>query len=99
MKSLEQQLRSDDEEDIKKDEQDGVNIDVLDIMDSLKDQYENLEEKYKNYRAGKAKYKTGKLANDVQDNKSIFDYMSPKSKRVIQDDEGSDAKKSTNEES
>jgi hypothetical protein len=49
-------------------------------MDSLKDQFEGLQLKYQTHREGKSKYKTGKLASDMNNNKSIFDYMSPKSK-------------------
>lgn len=60
------------------DEEAAAEIDVLDIMESLKDQFESLEDKYKNYRQGKSKYKTGKLASDIVNNKSIFDYMSPR---------------------
>ena len=59
---------------------------MLDIMDSLRDQFESLEDKYKSYREGKSKYRTGKLANDTKDNRSIFDYMSPKKKDQLDDD-------------
>ncbi len=31
----------------------------------------------KDHRQAKTKYKTGKIGNDLQNNKSIFDYMSP----------------------
>lgn len=61
-------------------EYDNPDIDVLDIMDSLKDQFENLEQRYKTYREGKSKYKTGKLATDINNNKSILDFMSPSKK-------------------
>lgn len=82
MKNLQQQIISTEgEEDVPQETKDGVNIDVLDIMESLKDQFENLQEKYKNYRQGKAKYRTGKLATDIHNNKSIMDFLSPRRKQ------------------
>ncbi|TNV71375.1 hypothetical protein FGO68_gene262 [Halteria grandinella] len=76
MKSMQQQLGEGTDDDVGAEAQ--GEIDVLDIMDSLKEQFESLEQKYKTYRQGKSKYKTGKLASDIVNNKSIFDYMSPK---------------------
>eukprot|EP00347_Sterkiella_histriomuscorum_P014702 403359875 len=52
-------------------------LEVLDIMESLKDQYENIKQRREDHKTTKAKYKTGKIGNDLQNNKSIFDYMSP----------------------
>ena len=74
-------MTGDDEQDtLLAEENNEINVDVLDIMDSLKDQFEGLQLKYQTHREGKSKYKTGKLASDMNNNKSIFDYMSPKSK-------------------
>ena len=82
VKNLQQQVTGDDEQDtLLAEENNEINVDVLDIMDSLKDQFEGLQLKYQTHREGKSKYKTGKLASDMNNNKSIFDYMSPKSKQ------------------
>jgi DnaJ-domain-containing protein 1 len=75
MKSMQQQLQSEEEGGDSTAE--GAEVEVLDIMDSLKEQFESLQEKYKNYRQGKSKYKTGMLASDIANNKSIFEFMSP----------------------
>ncbi|CDW73683.1 dna polymerase zeta subunit [Stylonychia lemnae] len=85
-KNFQQQVQGlDEEEKIQQDE-----VEVLDIMESLKDQYDNIMNRVKDHRQAKAKYKTGKIGSDIQNNKSIFDYMSPDRSKRQQDENMTD---------
>lgn len=57
---------------------------MLDIMDSLKDQFENIKERMRDHRENKKKYtsKRGGLGSkEVTNNRSLFEYMSPQRNR------------------
>lgn len=58
-------------------------LEVLDIMDSLKEQFQNLSEKHQHHREGKSKYRTGRIvSSDTVNNKKIFDYYSSPTKKL-----------------
>lgn len=75
IKGMQQQIDEEPEQD--------QELEVLDIMDSLKEQFQNLSEKHSKYREGKSKYRTGKIiSSDTVNNKKIFDFYSSPTKKL-----------------